>query len=67
MNFLVDSACKMLYLVDPHELALDETDPHPTYLLKNGPPLFAALIVSALFRRIRESGWELHFYPMAWQ
>ena len=32
-RWLVDATCKMFYLVHPRDLALDDTDPTPKWLL----------------------------------
>lgn len=39
-RWLVDATCKMFYLVHPRDLALDDTDPTPKWLLEQGVPMF---------------------------
>jgi hypothetical protein len=44
MAWLLGSCRKMFYLVRPSEVALDETDAVPTFILHNGIPMFLLFI-----------------------
>jgi alkylglycerol monooxygenase len=52
-SWLVDAMRKMFYLVTPTELALDDSDPEPKWLLKQGIPAFFLMIAAeAIFTRV---------------
>ena len=53
MNPLLNSLRKMFYLVSPNELALDNKDKMPKFLIKDGIPMFILFIgLEFIFHRI---------------
>ena len=46
LSWLGSAILKMFYLVSPWDLALDDSDPSPQYLLRQGIPMFFVFIVA---------------------